>query len=134
MARRIVTTLRPGAGAQQALDHIALAEERARYAKAAQAPDSLRADVVIVRRALAAEASRTARWRARLLPVSALAPVRAGCGTRLTCSAGWTGRECGCGARRPAGGVRGRLTAPTASAGRACYPGETQGEMRGRLG
>ena len=61
-----------------ALDHIALAEERARYAKAAQAPDSLRADVAIVRRALAAEASRTARWRARLLPMSALAPVRAG--------------------------------------------------------
>ena len=78
VARRIVSTLRPGAEAQQALDHIALAEERARYAKAAQAPDSLRADVAIVRRALAAEASRTARWRARLLPMSALAPARTG--------------------------------------------------------
>ncbi len=78
VARRIVSTLQPGAETQQALDHIALAEERARYAKAAQAPDSLRADVAIVRRALAAEASRTARWRARLLPMSALAPVRTG--------------------------------------------------------
>ena len=68
--------LRLDAHGQQALDHIARAEDRARYAKAAQAPESLRADVTTIRRAVAAEASRPARWRARLLPLSALVPVR----------------------------------------------------------
>jgi transglutaminase-like putative cysteine protease len=78
VAHRIAATLQLDAQGRHALDRIALAEERARYARAAQAPDSLRADVAIVRRALTAEAGRTARWRARLLPLSALAPVRTG--------------------------------------------------------
>jgi hypothetical protein len=76
VSRRLAAMLRLDAHGQQALDHIARAEERARYAKAAQAPESLRADVTTIRRAVAAEASRPARWRARLLPLSALVPVR----------------------------------------------------------
>ena len=78
VSRRLTATLRLDAGSQQALDRIARAEERARYAKVPQAPASLRADVAAIRRVIAADASRMARWRARLLPPSALLPVRAG--------------------------------------------------------
>jgi hypothetical protein len=78
VARRLATTLRLDAGSQQALDRVSRAEERARYAKVAQAPDSLQADVAVIRRAVAARSSRPARWRARLLPPSALVPVRSG--------------------------------------------------------
>ncbi len=78
VSRRLTATLRLDAGSQQALDRIARSEERARYAKVPQAPASLRADVAAIRRVIAADASRMARWRARLLPPSALLPVRAG--------------------------------------------------------
>jgi hypothetical protein len=43
-----------------------------------QAPESLRADVATIRRAAAARATRLARWRARLVPPSALVPGRTG--------------------------------------------------------
>jgi transglutaminase-like putative cysteine protease len=78
VSRRLATTLRLDTGSQDALDRIVRAEERARYAKVAQAPATLRADVTTIRRVISADASRPARWRARLLPPSALAPARAG--------------------------------------------------------
>jgi transglutaminase-like putative cysteine protease len=78
VSRRLATTLGLDAPGQQALDRVAQAEERARYAKVAQAPESLRADVDTIRRAVAATSSPPARWRARLLPPSALVPMRAG--------------------------------------------------------
>lgn len=78
VSRRLAAMLRLDAASQQALDRVARAEERARYAKAAQAPQSLRADVTAIRRAVAAAVGGPARWRARLLPPSALVPVRSG--------------------------------------------------------
>jgi transglutaminase-like putative cysteine protease len=78
VSRRLATTLGLDAAGQLALDRVAQAEERARYAKVAQAPESLRADVDTIRRAVAATSSPAARWRARLLPPSALVPMRAG--------------------------------------------------------
>jgi transglutaminase-like putative cysteine protease len=78
VSRRLATTLGLDAPGQLALDRVARAEERARYAKVAQAPESLRADVDTIRRAVAATSSPAARWRARLLPPSALVPIRAG--------------------------------------------------------
>jgi len=78
LSRRLAATLRLDAQGRGALDRIAQAEERARYAKAAHSAESLRADLSTVRRAIAAEAGRPSRWRARLLPPSALAPVAAG--------------------------------------------------------
>jgi transglutaminase-like putative cysteine protease len=77
VARRIGTTLSLDAAAQQALDRIARAEEQARYAAAPQHSPSLRQDVTTVRRAIAAEADVTMRWRARLMPQSTLKPARA---------------------------------------------------------
>jgi len=78
VSRRLATTLGLDAAGQQSLDRIAQAEERARYAKVAQAPESLRADVDTIRRAVAASSTPPARWRAQLLPPSALVPMRAG--------------------------------------------------------
>jgi transglutaminase-like putative cysteine protease len=78
VSRRLATTLGLDAPGQLALDRVAQAEERARYAKVAQAPESLRADVDTIRRAVAATSSPAVRWRARLLPPSALVPMRAG--------------------------------------------------------
>ena len=78
VSRRLAAMVRLGEHGELALARIAQAEERARYARIAEVPDTLRADVVAVRRAVAAEASRAVRWRARLLPPSALTPLRAG--------------------------------------------------------
>jgi transglutaminase-like putative cysteine protease len=77
VARRIGTTLSLDAATQQALERIARAEEQARYAAAPQQSPSLRQDVTTVRRAIAAEADATMRWRARLMPQSTLKPARA---------------------------------------------------------
>jgi hypothetical protein len=63
--------------AREALGRIAMAEERARYAPAPADGSGLRADSVVVRRAIAAAVPRGARWRARLLPSSVLGPVLA---------------------------------------------------------
>ena len=62
----------------EALLRIARAQERAHYAREPAASGTLRADVALVRRAVSRVSGRSARWRARLLPASALAPVRAG--------------------------------------------------------
>ncbi len=62
----------------QALRHLAAAEERARYARAPLAGDSLRAEVAAVRRALARNASPAQRLRALLMPPSTLNPLHSG--------------------------------------------------------
>jgi transglutaminase-like putative cysteine protease len=76
VASRIATTLRLDPSATQALERIASAEERARYATAPLPSTTLAADSAVVRRALTREADWTGRWRARLVPSSMLAPVR----------------------------------------------------------
>ena len=61
---------------RQALARIVSAEERARYAAAPLPSPTLRADCAAFRRALAHQASRAERWRARLLPMSVLTRIR----------------------------------------------------------
>lgn len=62
--------------AGRALTRLALAEERARYARTPVAGSTLREDVRLVRAAFAAGASRRARLRARVFPPSAAAALR----------------------------------------------------------
>ncbi len=78
VSRRLAAALQLDAGRQQALDRVSRAEERARYAKTAAVPESLRADVTVIRHAVAASVGAPARWRARLLPPSVLILMRAG--------------------------------------------------------
>ncbi len=75
-ARRLGAALSLDDHAQQALDRMARAEERARYASTPQASPALRADAETVRRAISSEADPVMRWRARLLPASTLEPAR----------------------------------------------------------
>ncbi|MDQ1683599.1 MAG: hypothetical protein QOC82_336 [Frankiaceae bacterium] len=65
--------------AEESLDRLVRAEERARYAAdpRSAANRGLPADVEIVREALLARCTRLARWRARVLPASTLAAMRA---------------------------------------------------------
>ncbi|WP_033322717.1 transglutaminaseTgpA domain-containing protein [Actinomadura atramentaria] len=81
-ARRLTETLELERPAREALGRIAMAEELARYARSgARVPrGALRADVRTVRAAFAAAVPRRTRWRARVLPPSAL--ESAGRGTR----------------------------------------------------
>ncbi len=60
-----------------ALDRIALAEERAQYARSPAGSGQLQADTDAVRRALARSTGVTGRWAARMLPASRLGPARA---------------------------------------------------------
>lgn len=60
-----------------ALDRIALAEERAQYARSPAGSGQLRADTDLVRRAIGRSAGVTGRWAARVLPASRLGPARA---------------------------------------------------------
>jgi len=76
VARRITPLLGLPEESCQALERIASAEERARYAVAPLPSGSLRQDVSTIRRAISQEADRGVRWRARLLPSSTLAPAR----------------------------------------------------------
>jgi hypothetical protein len=78
VARRISEAGELDAAGRQAVDRIAAAEERARYARTPTSSDTLRSDVHTVARAMARAARPGARWRARLLPASVLGPVRAG--------------------------------------------------------
>ncbi len=78
LARQIAAE-RPMAPAPgESLTRITGAAERARYARTPAGSASLRADTDQVRRALAGQAKRRVRWQARLLPPSALLPVRTG--------------------------------------------------------
>ncbi|HEV3292811.1 MAG TPA: DUF3488 and transglutaminase-like domain-containing protein [Streptosporangiaceae bacterium] len=69
----------PGFGPadRAALDRIAVAEERARYARYPVASGQLRGDTDTVRRAIGRSAGITGRWAARVLPASRLGPARA---------------------------------------------------------
>jgi hypothetical protein len=78
IAGRVAATLHLDPAARQALDRIAGAEEHARYARVPLGQETLRADTIMVRRALSQDADRAAWWRARLLPASTLGPIRHG--------------------------------------------------------
>ena len=70
LAARITTTLpEPGAAA---ITRLALAEERASYAARPGGSQHLRRDTATARRALAATARRSTRWRATLFPASTI--------------------------------------------------------------
>jgi transglutaminase-like putative cysteine protease len=78
IARRVTEDASLGPAAADAIARIGAAQERFQYA-ARQLPDAgLRADVVAVRRGLAANATRITRLRARLLPLSTLEAGRRG--------------------------------------------------------
>jgi len=68
LAARVTTGLPDPAS--QAIRRLALAEERARYAASPSGSDTLRQDGATARRALAASVGPSARWRARIFPVS----------------------------------------------------------------
>jgi transglutaminase-like putative cysteine protease len=76
VAARASTALELDRPACEALARVAGAEERARYATAPLPSPALRADCATIRRALARQAGRAERWRARLLPTSTLTPIR----------------------------------------------------------
>jgi hypothetical protein len=78
LARQITADRLLALAQDEALSRIARAAERARYAREPADSASLRADTDQIRRALARHVSRRVRWRARLLPPSALLPVRTG--------------------------------------------------------
>jgi Domain of unknown function (DUF4129) len=78
LARRVAADRPMAPAPDEALTRIARAAERARYAQTPAGSASLRADTDQVRRALAGQARRRVRWQARLLPPSALLPVRTG--------------------------------------------------------
>jgi hypothetical protein len=75
LAARVSITLPEPARA--AVRRLALAEERASYAARPPASQQLRRDGTTARRALAATARRSTRWRARVLPASLLASTTA---------------------------------------------------------
>jgi transglutaminase-like putative cysteine protease len=75
-ARRLTDLLELGVGADEALQRISRAEERARYATTPAPADTLRADVRTMREAFAANVSRRARIRARVAPPTALESMR----------------------------------------------------------
>jgi transglutaminase-like putative cysteine protease len=77
LASRVATAFRLAPAGADALTRVAHAAERARYAREPADSATLRSDIDVVRRAIAAGSGRPARWHARLMPTSALAPVRA---------------------------------------------------------
>jgi hypothetical protein len=77
LARRVATELRLTPAQSDALTRIAHAAERARYAREPGDSATLRGDIDLIRRAVAAGSGRPVRWYARLMPASALAPARA---------------------------------------------------------
>jgi transglutaminase-like putative cysteine protease len=77
LAARLGRTLSFSPADRAALDRIALAEERAQYARSPAGSGQLRADTDMVRRALGRSTGVTVRWAARVLPASRLGPARA---------------------------------------------------------
>jgi transglutaminase-like putative cysteine protease len=77
LSARLGRTLGFSPADRAALDRIALAEERARYARSPVGAGPLRADTDLVRRAIGRSTGVTARWAARMLPASRLGPARA---------------------------------------------------------
>ncbi|HET7243298.1 MAG TPA: transglutaminaseTgpA domain-containing protein [Streptosporangiaceae bacterium] len=78
LTRRIATSLGLAGAERDALERIALAEERASYAISPADSARLQADEALVRRAVARSGAASARWLAIIAPPSALIPVRAG--------------------------------------------------------
>jgi hypothetical protein len=78
LSHRIAASLRLAGAERDALERIALAEERASYAISPADSARLQADEALVRRAVARSGATSARWLAVLAPPSALIPVRAG--------------------------------------------------------
>src|SRR5215467_11044933 len=76
LAGRLGASLGFTAAEREALERIALAEERARYARAPLASAQLHSDVATVRRAMGKACRLPARCAAVALPASALAPAR----------------------------------------------------------
>ncbi len=77
LAHRIGESLGLAAADRQALARIALAEERARYARTPVGSAQLRSDVATARRAVAQASGLAARCAAMAFPASVLAPARA---------------------------------------------------------
>jgi transglutaminase-like putative cysteine protease len=80
-AHRLSELVELGPDAGAALQRLAKAEERARYARTPDTVQTLRTDVRTVRDAFAGAVDRRTRWRARLAPPSTLASLR-GTGAR----------------------------------------------------
>jgi hypothetical protein len=78
LTRRIATSLGLAGAERDALERIAMAEERASYAIMPADSARLRADEALVRHAVARSGAASARWLAIIAPPSALIPVRAG--------------------------------------------------------
>jgi transglutaminase-like putative cysteine protease len=78
LARRIAVLLGLTDAEREALERVARAEERASYAATPADATCLRADVVLLRRAVTRASAMPARWSARIAPTSVLAPARAG--------------------------------------------------------
>jgi transglutaminase-like putative cysteine protease len=78
LTRRVAASLGLAGAERDALERIALAEERASYAVSPADSARLQADEAMVRRAVARTCPVSARWLAVLAPPSALIPVRAG--------------------------------------------------------
>lgn len=78
LAARVGSTLQLAPAENEAVERIARAEESAHYAREPASPATLRADVSLVRRAVSRASGRPTRWHARVLPASALAPMRRG--------------------------------------------------------
>jgi len=76
-AHRLTELLELNGGAAAALERIAHAEERARYARTPAPAHTLRTDVRTMREAFASGVGRGARIRARLAPPTAIAGIRA---------------------------------------------------------
>src|ERR1700733_672127 len=108
LARRVSAAAELDQPTREAVNRIAAAEERARYARTPAAGASLHADGRLVRRAAARQATGRQRWRARLFPASTVNPVLAwlreaggvfswldAAGLRMRRSVGGTGRPRG---------------------------------------
>jgi len=78
LTRRVAASLGLAGPERDALERIALAEERASYAISPADSARLQADEAMVRRAVARSGATSARWLAIIAPPSALIPVRAG--------------------------------------------------------
>jgi hypothetical protein len=78
LARRVTQVLGLTDAEREALDRIALAEERASYAASPTSSAQLRSDTALVRRAVARASGLRARWSARIAPTSSLVPAREG--------------------------------------------------------
>ena len=76
LATRIAGQQELNGDARAALDRLARAEELASYARQPGPATTLAADLAAVRGALAASVHSTARWRARLLPLSSAGRLR----------------------------------------------------------